>query len=47
MKSQVHSTYKTKYRVANWPSYNQAIVRRGDVAFVVDTGGDRHQDTQA
>ena len=23
--------YKTKYRVANWPTYNQALVRRGDV----------------
>ena len=22
---------KTKYRVANWPAYNQALVRRGDV----------------
>ena len=25
------STYKTKYRVANWAAYNQALVRRGDV----------------
>ena len=24
-------TYKTKYRVSNWPAYNQALVRRGDV----------------
>ncbi len=31
MKSKVHPTYKTKYRVANWPAYNQALVRRGDV----------------
>ena len=23
--------YKTKYRVANWAAYNQALVRRGDV----------------
>ena len=23
--------YKTKFRVANWPAYNQAFVRRGDV----------------
>ena len=23
--------HKTKYRVANWPAYNQALVRRGDV----------------
>ena len=31
MKSKVHPTYKTKYRVANWPAYNQALVRCGDV----------------
>ena len=31
MKSKVHPTHKTKYRVANWPAYNQALVRRGDV----------------
>ena len=31
MKSKVHPTYKTKYRVANWPAYNRALVRRGDV----------------
>ena len=30
MKSKVHPTYKTKYRVANWPAYNQALVRRGE-----------------
>ena len=31
MKSKVHPPYKTKYRVSNWPAYNQALVRRGDV----------------
>ena len=31
MQSKVHPTYKTKYRVANWTAYNQALVRRGDV----------------
>jgi hypothetical protein len=31
MKSKVHPTYKTRYRVANWSAYNQALVRRGDV----------------
>ena len=35
MKSKVHPTYKTKYRVANWPAYNQALVRRGDVTVWV------------
>ena len=31
MQSKVHPTYKTKYRVANWAAYNQALVRRRDV----------------
>ena len=31
MKSKVHPKYKTRYRVANWSAYNQALVRRGDV----------------
>ena len=31
MQSKVHPTYKTKYRMANWPAYNRALVRRGDV----------------
>ena len=31
MQWKVHPTYKTKVRVANWPAYNQALVRRGDV----------------
>ena len=37
MKSKVHPTYKTKYRVANWPAYNQALVRRGDVTMWVSS----------
>ena len=35
MKSKVHHTYKTKYRVANWAAYNQALVRRGDMTVGV------------
>ena len=31
MKSRVHPTYKTKYHVQNWASYDRALVRRGDV----------------
>ena len=38
MKSKVHPTYKTKYRVANWPAYNQALVRRGDVTVWLRPG---------
>ena len=37
MKSKVHPTYKTKYRVANGPAYNQALVRRGDVTVWVSS----------
>ena len=37
MQSKVHPTYKTKYRVANWPAYHQALVRRGDVTVWVSS----------
>ena len=33
MNSKIHPTYKTKYRVANWASYDRALVRRGDVTL--------------
>ena len=33
MKSRVHPKYKTKYHVCNWPEYECALVRRGDVTF--------------
>jgi IS5 family transposase len=35
MQSRIHPTYKTKYRVANWASYDRALVRRGDVTVWV------------
>jgi hypothetical protein len=35
MHSRVHPTYKTKCRVANWASYDRALVGRGDVALWV------------
>ena len=35
MKSRVHPTYKTKYRVANWASYDRTLVHRGDVTVWV------------
>ena len=35
MQSRVHPTYKTKYRVANWASYDRALIRRGDVTVWV------------
>ena len=33
MKSRVHPKYKTKYHVGNWPSYDRALVQRGNVTF--------------
>ena len=33
MKSRVHPTYKTRYRVGNWRAYERALVRRGDVTL--------------
>ena len=33
MNSRVYPTYKTKYRVANWASYDRALVGRGDVTL--------------
>ena len=33
MKSRVHSKYKTKYCVGNWPAYDRALVQRGDVTL--------------
>ena len=32
-RSGVHPTYKTKYRVANWPEYDRALVRRRDLTI--------------
>jgi hypothetical protein len=33
VKSKVHPKYKTKYHVGNWPAYENALVRRGDVTL--------------
>ncbi len=33
MKSPVHPKYKTKYRVKNWPAYDGALVRRGNITI--------------
>jgi hypothetical protein len=32
-RSKVHPTYKTKYRVANWPEYDRELIRRGDLTL--------------
>ena len=37
MHSKVHPTYKTKYRVANWASYDRALVGRGDITLWVSS----------
>ena len=33
MKSRVHPKYKKKYHVGNWPQYERALVRRGDITL--------------
>ena len=33
MKSRVHPTYKKKYRIQNWASYDRSLVRRGDITI--------------
>ncbi|MGV3520504.1 IS5 family transposase [Luteitalea sp.] len=33
MRSRVHPTYKTRYRVGNWRAYERALVSRGDVTL--------------
>ena len=33
MKSRVHPKYKRKYHVGNWPEYDRALVRRGDISL--------------
>ncbi len=38
MKSRVHPTYKTRYRVGNWRAYERALVRRGDVTLWLSPG---------
>ena len=38
MKSRVHPTYKTRYRVGNWRTYERALVRRGDVTLWLSPG---------
>jgi hypothetical protein len=35
MHFRVHSTYKTKSRVTNWPQHDRALVRRGEIILWV------------
>ena len=37
MQSRVHPTYKTKYRVTNWASYDRALVGRGDLTLWISS----------
>ncbi len=32
-RSKVHPKYKTRYRVRNWPEYDRALARRGDLTI--------------
>ena len=33
MNSRVHPSYKTRYRVTNWPEYERSLVQRGDITI--------------
>ncbi len=33
MRSRLHPTYKTQYRVSNWAAYDRALVQRGDITL--------------
>jgi hypothetical protein len=35
-KSKVTPKYKTKYRVENWPAYEESLRKRGDITFWFD-----------
>jgi IS5 family transposase len=36
-RSKVHPTYKTKYRVTNWPEYDRGLVDRGDLTLWISS----------
>jgi len=37
-KSKVTPKYKTKYRVMNWPAYEESLRKRGDITLWFDDG---------
>jgi hypothetical protein len=46
-RSRVHPTYRTKYRVTNWPEYDRGLVDRGDLTLwisqdAIDTWRPKH-----
>ena len=47
MKSRVHPKYKTKYHVGNWPEYERALVRRGDITLWLSADAIAAMDTCA
>ena len=38
MRSRVHPSHKTKYRVQNWPEYERGLVQRGDITVWLTPG---------
>ncbi len=36
-RSRVHPTFKTKYRVGNWPEYDRGLVDRGDLTIWISS----------
>jgi IS5 family transposase len=41
MKSRVHPTYKTKYRVGNWTEYDRSLVQRGNITLWISDDATR------
>ena len=33
MRSRVHPTFKTRYRVTNWAEHDRALINRGDITL--------------
>ena len=33
MKSRIHPTHKTQYRIKNWAKYEQGLIQRGDITI--------------
>ena len=38
MRSRIHPSHKTKYRVQNWPEYERGLVQRGDITVWLTPG---------
>ena len=46
-RSRIHPKYKTKYRVTNWPQYDQALAQRGSLTLWLSTDAIRQWEPQS